>query len=66
RNEGEGIKSIINEFLSLISEGKLHLIFYLILLNITKYVGYKKGMLSTIIISNGLTSIVEEIVFFNT
>lgn len=43
RNEGEGIKSVINELLSLISEGKLHLIFYLILLNITKYAGYKKG-----------------------
>ncbi|WP_161568949.1 glycosyltransferase family 2 protein [Exiguobacterium sp. SH0S2] len=44
RNEGEGIKSVINELVSLISEGKIYLIFHLLLLNLTKYAGYKKGV----------------------
>lgn len=43
KNEGEGVKSVIDEIFSLISEGKLHFIFYSILLNITKYLGYKRG-----------------------
>ncbi|WP_052200320.1 glycosyltransferase family 2 protein [Exiguobacterium sp. ZOR0005] len=45
KNEKEGIKSVLNETNQLIKEKKFHLIIKLFLLNVVKYLGYKKGLL---------------------
>lgn len=47
--EGEGLKYVLSEFRYLISHKKSYLIFYSILRNAAKYIGYKFGKIHTLL-----------------